>query len=35
MVFPQLDMVVVFTGANYNEKVHQWEILERFIMPAL
>jgi CubicO group peptidase (beta-lactamase class C family) len=35
MVLPELDMVVVFTGANYNSKVHQSEILERFILPAI
>ena len=35
MVLPELDMVVVFTGANYNAKVHQSEILERFILPAI
>ena len=35
MVLPELDMLVVFTGANYNAKVHQFEILERFILPAM
>lgn len=35
MVLSDLDMVVVFTGANYNAKVHQFEILERFILPAI
>jgi CubicO group peptidase (beta-lactamase class C family) len=35
MIIPELDMVVVFTGANYNSNVHQFEILERFILPAI
>ncbi|MGW8316222.1 MAG: serine hydrolase domain-containing protein [Bacteroidales bacterium] len=35
MVLPELDMIVVFTGANYNSNVHQFEILERFILPAI
>jgi CubicO group peptidase (beta-lactamase class C family) len=35
MVFPDMDMVVVFTGANYNQNVHQFAILERFILPAI
>ena len=35
MVLPELDMVVVFTGANYNAKVHQFEVVERFILPAM
>ena len=34
MVFPELDMVVVFTGGNYAEKTHLYEIVERFILPA-
>lgn len=33
-VLPQLDMVLVFTGANYTGNVHNFEILERFILPA-
>jgi len=35
LIVPEFDLVVVFTGANYNSKVHQFEILERFILPAL
>ncbi len=35
MVLPELNMIVVFTGANYNSNVHQFEILERFILPAI
>jgi len=35
MVFPELDMVVVFTGGNYAEKTHLYEIVERFILPAI
>ena len=34
MVFPELDMVVVFTGGNYAEKTHLYEVVERFILPA-
>ena len=35
MVFPELDMVVVFTGGNYDSKTSLFEILERFILPAI
>ena len=35
IVMPGLDMVIVFTGANYNSKVHEFEIIERFILPAV
>lgn len=35
MVFPDLDMVVVFTGGNYANKTHLFEIVERFILPAI
>jgi len=35
IVVPDLEMIVVFTGANYTSKVHQFEILERFIMPSI
>lgn len=35
MVFPELEMVVVFTGGNYAEKTHLFEIVERFILPAI
>ena len=34
-VLPELNMVIVFTGANYRSKVHNFEIIERFILPAL
>jgi CubicO group peptidase (beta-lactamase class C family) len=34
-ILPELDMVIVFTGANYTSKVHNFEILERFILPAV
>ena len=34
-ILPELDMVIVFTGANYSSKVHNFEILERFILPAV
>lgn len=35
IVIPDLDMVLVFTGANYTSKVHEFEILQRFILPAI
>jgi CubicO group peptidase (beta-lactamase class C family) len=35
MVFPELDMVVVFTGGNYAQQHPIDEILERHIFPAL
>lgn len=35
VVIPDLDMVLVFTGANYTSKVHEFEIFERFILPAI
>ena len=35
MVLPEKEMVVVFTGGNYVTKSSLFEILERFILPAL
>ena len=35
MVLPEKDLVVVFTGGNYSNKSHLFEILERFILPAV
>ena len=35
IAIPGLDMVVVFTGANYTRKVHELGIFERFILPAI
>ena len=35
MVLPDKNMVVVFTGGNYSAKSHLFEILERFILPAI
>lgn len=35
MVFPEKDMVVVFTGGNYAAHSSLFEIIERFILPAL
>ncbi|MFC2138462.1 serine hydrolase domain-containing protein [Bacteroidota bacterium] len=35
MVFPELNMVVAFTGGNYAEKTHLYEIVKRFILPAI
>jgi len=35
IVLPDVDMVVVFTGANYNTKVHEFHILEKYILSAV
>jgi len=35
MVFPELDMVVVFTGGNYASKSKLFKIIERYLLPAL
>jgi CubicO group peptidase (beta-lactamase class C family) len=34
MVFPQQDMIVVFTGANYTETPPTDDMVTRFILPA-
>jgi len=34
-ILPELYMVIVFTGANYTSKVHHFEIMKRFILPAV
>jgi CubicO group peptidase (beta-lactamase class C family) len=35
MVFPELDLVVVFTGGNYTSSNHNLKILEKYIFPAI
>ena len=35
IVVPELNMVVVFTGGNYEDKKHYYEILERFVLAAI
>ncbi len=35
MVIPDLDSVVVFTGANYVRKTRNFAILEQYVLPAL
>lgn len=35
IIVPDLDMVLVFTGANYTSKVHEFEIIERYILRAI
>ena len=35
MVFPELNAVVVFTGGNYISNVKVFEILEKYIIPAI
>ncbi len=34
MVFPDLNMVVVFTGGNYAQNTTLYKIIERYILPA-
>ena len=35
MVFPELNTVVVFTGGNYTDKVSTFDILEKYVIPAI
>lgn len=35
MILPEKNTVVVFTGGNYSSKSHLFEILEKFILPAM
>lgn len=35
VILPELDMVVVFTGANYTSGVHEYKILKKFILQAM
>jgi len=35
MVFPELEMVVVFTGGNYAAKSSLFKIVKRYILPAI
>jgi CubicO group peptidase (beta-lactamase class C family) len=35
MVFPELDMVVVFTGGNYAKKTTLFRVVENYILPSL
>jgi CubicO group peptidase (beta-lactamase class C family) len=35
IVFPDYNMVIVFTGGNYTVKKHIYKILERYILPAI
>jgi len=35
MIIPELDLVIAFTGANYTSKVHQFKILEDYILPSI
>ena len=35
MVFPEIDMVVVFTGGNYNANSSLYEIIEKWVFPAI
>lgn len=35
MIFPELEMVVVFTGGNYSSKSHLYKIIKRYVLPAV
>lgn len=35
MVFPKLNMVIVFTGGNYDSKTSLYKLLEKSILPAI
>jgi len=35
MVFPELDMVIVFTGGNYDSKTSLFKLLEKYILPSI
>ena len=35
MVFPELDMVIVFTGGNYDKKTSLYKLLKKYILPAI
>ncbi|MFH1321514.1 MAG: serine hydrolase [Bacteroidota bacterium] len=35
IVFPELEMVVVFTGGNYSAKSSLFEIVEKYVLPAI
>ena len=35
IVLPSLNAVVIFTGGNYNSGTNQFEILEKYIIPAI
>lgn len=35
MVFPKLDIVIVFTGGNYDTKTSLYKLLEKSILPAI
>ena len=35
IVMPEINTVVVFTGANFKKKVKQYKILEKYVLPAI
>ena len=35
MVFPELDMVIVFTGGNYDSRTSLFKLLEKLVLPAI
>ena len=35
MIFPKLDMVVVFTGGNYTKKTTLYKFVKKYILPAI
>jgi len=35
MVFPEVNTVVVFTGGTYTSEVQTFNILEKYVIPAI
>ena len=35
MVFPEIDMVIVYTGGNYDKKTSLYKLLKKYILPAI
>jgi CubicO group peptidase (beta-lactamase class C family) len=35
IIFPEIEMVVVFTGANYTSEINNFRILEKYIFPTI
>ena len=35
MVFPEIDMVIAFTGGNYDQKTKIYKYINKYILPAI
>ncbi len=35
MVFPELDLLIVFPGDNYDTKTSLFKLLQKFILPMI